>query len=152
MPNDTTETLSQSECDDLRRIAGIMVPASAEFAVPGADDPVIFADILKSLGRDLAAVRRALADLSTLAGGVFATLDDNRVAAVAETFLAQESPALTALGRAIAQCYYRDDRVMLSLGIEPRPPFPKGHPIEQGVWSLLDPVRARPPMWREAGA
>ena len=38
-------------------------------------------------------------------------------------------------------CYYRDDRVMVSLGLEARPPFPKGHVLEQGDWSLLDPVR-----------
>lgn len=150
MSQDTTGALSPTERDDLRRIAGIMVPASAEFGVPGADDPIIFADILKSLGRDLVAVRRALADLSTLAGGVFATLDDNRAEAVAEKFLAQETPSLTALGRCVVQCYYRDDRVMLSLGVEPRPPFPKGHMIEQGDWSLLDPVRARAQMWRVA--
>ena len=150
MSQDTTGALSPTERDDLRRIAGIMVPASAEFGVPGADDPIIFADILKSLGRDLVAVRRALADLSTLAGGVFATLDDNRAEAVAEKFLAQETPSLTALGRCVVQCYYRDDRVMLSLGIEPRPPFPQGHMIEQGDWSLLDPVRARAQMWRVA--
>jgi hypothetical protein len=37
---------------------------------------------------------------------------------------------------------------MQSLGLEPRPPFPKGHVVEQGDWSLLDPVRARPPMYR----
>ena len=150
MSLDTTVALSPTERDDLRRIAGIMVPASAEFGVPGADNSSIFADIVKSLGRDLAAVRRALADLSTLAGGVFATLDDNRAEAVAEKFLAQETPSLTALGRCVVQCYYRDDRVMLSLGIEPRPPFPQGHMIEQGDWSLLDPVRARAQMWRVA--
>jgi hypothetical protein len=46
-------------------------------------------------------------------------------------------------------CYYRDDRVMHSLGQEPRAPFPKGHEVEQGDWSLLDPVRARPPIWRK---
>jgi hypothetical protein len=45
-------------------------------------------------------------------------------------------------------CYYRDDRVMRSLGQEPRAPFPKGHVVEQGDWSLLDPVRARPRMYR----
>jgi hypothetical protein len=37
---------------------------------------------------------------------------------------------------------------MRSLGQEPRPPFPKGHAVEQGDWSLLDPVRKRPPMYR----
>src|ERR1700704_1359413 len=57
-------------------------------------------------------------------------------------------PALAAIARVILLCYYRDDRVMHSLGQEPRPPFPKGHTVEQGDWSLLDPVRARSRMYR----
>jgi hypothetical protein len=55
---------------------------------------------------------------------------------------------LAALVRVVLLCYYRDDRVMRSLGQEARPPFPRGHVVEQGDWSLLDPVRARPPMFR----
>ncbi len=47
------------------------------------------------------------------------------------------------------QCYYRDDRVIRSLGLEPGPPFPKGYTVEQGDWSLLEAVRNRPPMWRD---
>ena len=57
--------------------------------------------------------------------------------------------ALTYLTRIILQCYYRDDRVMRSLDLEARPPFPKGFEVEQGDWSLLDQVRARPKLWRE---
>lgn len=150
MLNETATGLSAAESRDLRRIAGLMVPASAEFGVPGADDATVFADILKSLGRDLGAVRTALADLAARANGTFADLDDARAEAVAEAFLAIESPVMTALGRAVVQCYYRDDRVIRSLGLEPRAPFPLGHSIEQGDWSLLDPVRKRAPMWREA--
>ena len=55
---------------------------------------------------------------------------------------------LAALVRVVLLCYYRDDRVMRSLGQEARPPFPKGHVAEQGDWSLLDPVRARKPRYR----
>ena len=47
-----------------------------------------------------------------------------------------------------ARCYYRDDRVMASIGIEVRPPFPEGYAVEEGDLSLLDPVRARGPIWR----
>ncbi len=57
------------------------------------------------------------------------------------------APAATLI-RVVLQCYYRDDRVLRSLGLELRAPFPKGHPLEQGDWSLLDPVKARPSMWR----
>ena len=47
------------------------------------------------------------------------------------------------LARVILQCYYRDDRVLRSLGIELRAPFPKGHVLPDGDWSILDPVKAR---------
>jgi len=44
---------------------------------------------------------------------------------------------------------YRDDRVLLALGMEARPPFPHGYTLEQGDWSLLDAVRKRLPFWRD---
>jgi len=64
--------LSSSESQNLHRIAGMLVPASQEYDIPGADDRLIFADIMGSLGRDFADVRTALATVSTLAGGSFA--------------------------------------------------------------------------------
>lgn len=145
-----TDILSPAESRDLRCVAGTMIPASTEYDVPGADDDRIFADILASLGRDLGDVRGALAALAALAGGAVADLDPARREAAMEAFRARGGPAVATLGRVILQCYYRDDRVVRSLGLEPRPPFPLGHTLEQGDWSLLDPVRARPKMWRDA--
>ena len=55
MRNDTETDLSEAQRRDLRLIAGFMVPASEEYGVPGADDAAIFADIVRSLGRDRAA-------------------------------------------------------------------------------------------------
>jgi hypothetical protein len=144
------ESLSPAELRDLRCIAGMMIPASTEFGVPGADDAIIFADIVKSLGRDLRDVQKALGGLAALAGGAFADLDAARREAVVASFRARGGAEVATLSRVILQCYYRDDRVVRSLGLEPRAPFPKGHTLEQGDWSLLDPVRARPKMWRDA--
>jgi len=141
--------LTPAELRDFRRLAGLMVPASAEYAVPGADDEAIFADIVRSLGRDTRAVRQALAMLRDLAGGEFARFDDARAETAAMTLLGQDSPAITALGRAVLQCYYRDERVFRALGLELRPPYPRGRVLEQGDWSLLDAVRGRPRMWRD---
>lgn len=150
MQNDSETGLSPAESRDLRCIAGMMIPASEEFGVPGADDAIIFADISRSIGRDLADVRQALAEIVTLGGGPFADMDEARRETVGGTFQARGGALVATLGRVILQCYYRDDRVVRSLGLEPRPPFPKGHTLEQGDWSLLDPVRARPKMWRDA--
>jgi len=142
--------LTPAQRDDLRAVAGVMIPASQEFDVPGADDPAIQADIVACLGRDLGPVKEALEELARLAAGPFAALDRERREAVAQELRAKGGAAVAALSRVILQCYYRDDRVVVSLGLEPRPPYPKGHVLEEGDWSLLDPVKARPPMWRRA--
>src|SRR5258707_11366686 len=123
---DSRAELTPAECRDLRRLAALMVPANAEYGVPGADDQAIFAEIVRSLGRDRDAVRTALDMLREIAGGDFAGLGEAEAEAVAMMLVSREGPLLTALGRAVLQCYYRDDRVMRSLVIEPQPPFPKG--------------------------
>ena len=149
MVNDPATELTATERRDLCRLVGFMVPASAEYGVPGADDETIFADIVHSLGRDEDDVRKALAMLRDMTDGDFADLDEAKAEATAMQLLNREDPVLIALGRAVLQCYYRDDRVMRALGREPRPPFPRGHALEQGDWSLLDAVRGRPRMWRD---
>ena len=40
--------------------------------------------------------------------------------------------------------YYQHPRVLAALGLEPRPPHPKGYEMAPDDWSLLDPVRRRP--------
>ncbi len=144
------QTLNGVETADFRCLAGMIVPPSTKYDIPGADDATIFADILGSIGRDASQVRAALTRLRTLAGGSLAALDAVRRADVAAALRAERDSGVAVLTRIVLLCYYRDDRVMLSLGLEPRPPFPKGHEIEQGDWSLLDPVRARAPFWRPA--
>jgi hypothetical protein len=141
--------LTTRELRDLRRLAGFMVPDDAGYGVPGADDKTIFADIVRSLGRDAQAVRAALAMLQDIAGEDFCSMGAVKAEAAAMALLGRDDPVVKALGRAVLQCYYRDDRVMQSLGIEPVAPFPKGRLLEQGDWSLLEAVRGRPQMWRD---
>jgi hypothetical protein len=140
--------LTPTQRGDLKAIAGVIVPASPEFDVPGADDPAIQADILATLGRDARRVCEALDALARLAAGPFADLEPARREAVALQLRAAGGPAVETLSRVVLQCYYRDDRVVRSLGLEPRAPHPKGYELEQGDWSLLDPVRVRPAFWR----
>jgi hypothetical protein len=147
MPN---PDLTAEQIRDFRALAGAIIPPSATYGVPGADDERIFNDILRSLERDRDDICQALANLARLAGGSFANLEPARRVEVAAAFRETGGAPLAALVRVVLLCYYRDDRVMHSLGLEPRPPFPKGHVVEQGDWSLLDPVRARPRMYRLA--
>jgi hypothetical protein len=141
-------TITPVQRADLRIVAGMMIPASVEYGVPGADDAAIQADMLATLGRDTASVREALDHLARLAGMPISDLDAARRETVVQQFRNTGGVAAATLIRVVLQCYYRDDRVLRSLGLELRPPFPKGYPLEQGDWSLLDPVKARSPMWR----
>jgi hypothetical protein len=141
--------LTPARRDDLRTVAAMIVPASPEYDVPGADDPAIQAEILRSLGRDAGRVGEALDHLARLSGRSLAELEPARREAVAKEFRATGGAAAATLIRVVLQCYYRDDRVVRSLGLELRPPFPGGHVLEQGDWSLLDQVKAGPAKLRK---
>ncbi len=147
----TTDTiLTQAQRHDLRTVARLMIPPNAEYNVPGADDVEIQNEILSTLGRDAVPVLEALDHLARLAGAPLDSLDAAKRDAVVQEFRATGGAAAAALSRVILQCYYRDDRVLRSLNLELRPPFPKGYVLENGDWSLLEPVKARAPSWRRA--
>jgi hypothetical protein len=140
------DSLSDAEIGALREIAGTMVPADAGLGVPGADDPTILADIVRSMGRDLPLVRKAIAEITAKS---FTSLGRDRREALINDMYASRAAPIVALGRVILGPYYRDDRVLLALRQEARAPFPQGYTLEQGDWSLLDVVRRRPPLWRD---
>jgi hypothetical protein len=137
------KALTPAQRDDLRTIAAMIIPASDEYKVPGADDAAIQADIIATLGRDTAMVSAALDHLARLAGKPFSDLDLARRDAVAKEFRASGGAPAATLTRVVLQCYYRDDRVLRSLGLELRAPFPQGYVLPQGDWSVLDPVKER---------
>ena len=131
----TNEALTREETELLATIAAMIIPPSEAHVVPGADDPEIFDDVLAAAAREPATVRAALIAF-TAAGS-------------ADRFRDQHPEAATCLQTLVALCYYRDARVLRSLGKEARAPYPGGYDMEPGDLSLLDPVRARPPLWRQ---
>ena len=141
--------LSAAELRDLGEVAGTMVPADAALGMPGANDPAILADTARSVGRDLPLVREALAAIKAMAAGNFAGLVRAKRETLINAWYAAGGTAAVALGRAILAAYYRDDRVLKAVGHEARAPFPKGHTLEQGDWSLVEVVKKRPAFWRD---
>ena len=136
-------TLTPRQRQDLRSIAALIIPASEEYRVPGADDETIQADILATLGRDAKPVATALDHLARLAGMSLSELDGAARDDVVKQFRETGGGPAATLVRVVLQCYYRDERVLRSLGLELRAPFPKGHVLPEGDWALLDPVKAR---------
>ncbi|MEO8855589.1 MAG: hypothetical protein ABI343_01245 [Burkholderiaceae bacterium] len=142
--------LSIGECRCLRSLVALMIPASSVYQMPGADDEAIFGAIASTLDRDFDEVRQALWLLDAMAGGSFSDAPQATRHSVTERFQDQHAALAAVLVAVVTRCYYRDDRVMRAIGMEPRAPFPKGFEVEQGDWSLLDPVRARGRIYRDA--
>lgn len=147
---DIPAALSPSEQECLLCIVGHMIPASAAYGVPGADDPTIFADMLGSIRRDGEALRMILARVDGAAGGRLADMAFADQAALLARLRSDEPGLFGPVEAVVSRAYYRDDRVLKSIGMDARPPFPRGYEVEPGDLSLLEPVRLRGPIYRDA--
>ena len=136
----TSDAFTPAEQTALAALVGQIIPASAEFQQPGADDPEILGDILKSGAHLRGKLAVALASLSNEG-----PMDASKAAAFRLAF-PREADLIQTLA---VQCYYRDARVMRALDIEVRAPFPKGYVQEPNDLTLLDPVRKRGEIYRK---
>ena len=141
---------SSEEREVLRRVAGILIPPSDEYGIPGADDDLIFARIQMLATEHAESIKSGIDALNRLANERH---DDSfpRLNETQQTALLRDeanSGFLRRVIRCTATSYYQDGRVLESIDLKSTPPFPGGHEIEQGDWSLLDPVKARAPFYR----
>lgn len=139
----TDSLFSVEERKVLHVLVGMIVPPSVTHSVPGADDEIIFADILDSARANDAQIHKGI--VHALSCGLGSDVPLKQLQSELEGH-----PAMTPLVSLVMQCYYRDERVMVSLGIEPRAPFPIGFELPQGDWSMLDAVQKRGKIWRDA--
>ena len=145
--------LSEEERRCLQVLVGMMIPSSGEYGVPGADDAEILADIVRTAREYMPVLKESLQSLNELSanryGKELAALEGEDRSALVDEFKASQVPFIRMLVSITAQCYYRDDRVVMALGMEARAPHPGGFEVEDGDWSLLEPVRQRGKFYRE---
>jgi len=144
------------EAHALARVLDAVLPPSEDGRLPGAGALGIAGAIEGAVRRspDLGvALRAGLAALETLArhrgpGGFEALAPPEREAALRE--LAAEQPGfLPGLLFHAYAAYYQHPRVLEGLGLEPRPPHPKGYEMRESDLALLDAVRRRPALHRK---
>ena len=142
--------LTSAQRDDLRTVAAMIIPASDEYKVPGADDAAIQADILATLGRDTALV----AQRSIISRALPASRWPNSIRRGATRWRRSSAPpAAPPRQRSSASCCNATTATTACCarsGWSCARRFRKGYALEQGDWSLLDPVKARPPTLRRA--
>ena len=146
--------LTAAQREILRAVLDMIIPASEDGRFPSAAEVDVLEHIRESQSHLLPALREDLGRLDRLAaehsGTAFAHLTESGRIRVMDEIRSAEPGFLKDLALQTATRYYQDDRVLRALGMEARPPFPKGYEIVSGDLSLLDPVRKRGKLYRDA--
>jgi hypothetical protein len=119
------------------------LPCASEIRVDRALATRVAADDGTAYRRALMAVARAAGDAHTF---VRATGEVRSAAvAAAERAAPDELRAVVVL---LFEAYYQSEPVIRAMGWRPQSPQPLGHPVEPLDVALLEPVKARAPMWK----
>jgi hypothetical protein len=144
--------LTAMQHETLAVVLNMIVPPGTDGRMPGASEMAVLRHIAER--SHLAGIREDLDKLERDAidrfGAAFAALDEVRRLSLLDEMRASDPMALHELALATVTCYYQQDRVLEGLGIEARPPYPKGYQVETGDLSLLQPVIARGKIYRDA--
>ena len=135
----------------LTALLNLIIPASEDGKMPGANDVGFFSYINNENV------------LSFIKEGLIRIIDeshnhyDREFSALS---VAQQSELVNGLKRVlfrffknltthVVQCYYQHDDVLKAIGLEARPPFPKGYEVEEGDILLLESVYYRGKIYRD---
>jgi hypothetical protein len=145
--------------DEERALSSVLdeiIPPRSDGSLPGAGELGLASYVAHAvqptpdLGRAIAKGLAALDDLAGRRGARgFAALSSQDKLEVLNEIATSEPGFLPGLIFHTYAGYYQDGRVMEALGLEPRPPHPKGYEMEPCDLSLLEAVRRRPRMYRE---
>ena len=147
MPNAATDAPAA-----LAAVLDTLIPPSADGRLPGAGELGLAEGLWGN--SELRAVLEggiAAADAAARERGAegFAGLArEDRRAALEAT--AGDAPAFlpTALAQTLV-AYYQHPRVIEALGLDPRPPFPRGYRVEETDFTRLQPAKGRAPFYRQ---
>ena len=154
---DPTTAFTEGELRTLARVLDLLVPPSVDGRLPGAGELGLAARIERVAQGDpglraaLAAGFAALDRLAQRRGAPgFQALGGSQPLAVLKEVAAAQPGFLPGLTFHTYVGYYQDGRVLEGLGLDPRPPFPRGHALEPFDAALLEPARRRGKLYRDA--
>lgn len=147
----TDHVFSADQQQKLVWLSNQMIPP--EGGMPGGGDDEIMHSVLSTLISHQDLVQTALQVLDELAAlrgaEKLSALNQESSEEVIAEFREQAAAFVQVLQSSVLPVYYRQDRVLESLGLPARAPFPSGNVVDKTDWSLLDPVRNREPFFRE---
>jgi len=147
----TVPGFSDDELHCLTSVLDELVPPSADGRLPGAGQ-VGVARILDAALEKMPDLKAMIAQGLTELDGVARQRKGEPFVALAKDDkleLLNEQGFIFPLMLQTYIAYYQDPRVIAALGLEARPPHPKGYEMPPNDLSLLDAVRRRPKGYRE---
>ena len=151
---DSGQPLTSAQRATLDIVLDMIVPPSADGRMPGTAEVGVPAYLYAEAPDALPVLCQELDELDRrsrerFARG-FAALEQHERKSLIDAMRAREPSFMSRLAMETLACYYQHDRVLEGLGMEARPPYPKGYQVVQGDLSLLEPVRARGKIYRDA--
>jgi hypothetical protein len=148
-----SDTFSTDDERGLTALLDTLIPESEDGRLPGAGQ-LGLARALAEQEPDLRPlISQAVGALDAIAaeGGAacFAELPAQERGELVAAYASEGAPLIPALVFHTYTRYYQERRVVEALGLEHRPPYPEGFPMEPTDGSLFDAVRQRGTLYRE---
>ncbi len=144
--------MTEEQALSLPILLDMIIPPDSNRGMPGAGEMDLVGYLLEFQPDQIEAVQRELDWLNRAAREryrhSFADLQQNDRDRLVARLRAEDARFAEHVATHTVACYYQDDRVLVALGMEARPPFPMGHEVASGDLSLLDPVRRRKHLYR----
>ena len=147
-------TFTAEQLQVLNHVADLIIPADSSRGMPSAGEVNVAnylseneSGVIPLICEELDRVEN---DAQAAHNSPFAALSREKRNLLLDQLRVNDPRFMRGLAIATATCYYQDDRVLESLGMEARPPFPKGYEVDSGDTSLLDPVIERGQIYRNA--
>lgn len=147
----TTPGFSEDEMHMLASVLDEIIPPSTDGRLPGAGQLGLARYIDEAMQKTpelRSMIAQGLSDLDTLARSR-KTTDFAALAKEDKLQLLNEQGFVLPLAFQTYTAYYQHPQVVEALGLEARPPHPKGYQMEPNDLTLLDGVRRRSKMYRE---
>lgn len=146
----TTDQFDPGLLETLVALLDTMIPENSLYGAPSAGDEAIVEDVIKSMtGNSKVAIIELLKELNSNSEIAFHEMSVGKRRTRFEQFETTNGRQLRVLSSLLLQCYYRADKVLESLGMDARPPYPLGNTVEEGDWTLLEPVKSRGKIYRD---
>ena len=147
----TASVFTNSQRELMTHVLDRIIPAAEGFPGAGELGVADYVDGIVAASRDMKTrFNRGLAVVELGSGGAFGELSDAKKDAVLKAVEADDPDFFDELVQQTYNGYYTSRKTLENLGVEARPPQPLGYDVGAGDLSLLDRVKERGQLYRDA--